>query len=667
MGDENQGAVQYSTQLTEMASAIRLLSIDAIQNAASGHPGMPLGMADVAAVLFSKFLRFSVQNPNWINRDRLVMSNGHGSMLIYSILHLLGYISIDDIKKFRQLHSITPGHPEYGCTPGIEATTGPLGQGLGCAVGMAIAERMLAQRFGGDLIDHYTYVMAGDGCLMEGISHEAASLAGHLGLGKLIVLFDDNGISIDGKISLASSDNVAARFASYGWDVWEVDGHDFGHVYAAIASARETNRPSIIACKTIIGKFMRSKENTSAAHSWPFTPADAQEVRESLGRGESKAFEVSADASALWKEVRERAELEYASWLSKSEQCDKIGELDAAITKGVPESVFEGLDEHFRDLGFAEATRKSFGRALEFFSQRVNNLVGGSADLTSSNNTKASWMKPITKEDFSGSYIHYGIREHAMAACMNGMALHAGVIPYGGTFLVFSDYCRPAIRLSALMALQAIYVMTHDSIGVGEDGPTHQPVEHLASLRAIPNLYVFRPADAVEVLECWEIALKLTKSPSLFVLSRQNVEPMRSELGRENRSGRGAYILREFEGDLRVTIFATGTEVGVAMAACDILHKTYGVGTRVISMPCWRLFDQQEKKYISGLLDNNSLKVAVEAGSSVGWHKYIGRDGIFIGLDEFGASGKCEDLYAHFGITKENLVSKVLARLHPAV
>ncbi|MGN7678141.1 MAG: transketolase [Anaplasma sp.] len=647
-----------------MASAARLLSVDAVQSAASGHPGMPLGMADVITVLFSKFLRFSVKNPSWYNRDRLVFSNGHGSMLMYSVMYLVGYIGIEDIKEFRQLNSITPGHPEYGCTIGVEVTTGPLGQGLGCGVGLAIAERMLSAKFGTDLIDHYTYVVAGDGCLMEGISHEAASLAGHLGLERLIVLFDDNGISIDGSTSLATSDDVCARFAAYGWDVWKVDGHNFSEVEQAIEAARKPRgKPSIICCKTVIGKFMSRKENTASAHSWPFSPEDAQGVRDALGwKGEK--FTVPEEAKVLWNEVRLRAEREYDLWM-ESVGSDRLEVLNRRFLGGVPNSVISELDALKNSLCEArpkEATRKSSGRVLEFLMERVDKLVGGSADLTSSSNTRVSSMNAVNAGNFDASYIHYGVREHAMAACMNGMALYGGIIPYGGTFLVFSDYCRPAIRLSALMGVQVVYVMTHDSIGVGEDGPTHQPVEHLASLRAMPNLYVFRPADAVEVLECWKVALQQTKSPSLFVLSRQDVHFCRESYSADNLSERGAYIVRECNGELRVTIFATGSEVGVALSARGVLQDM-GIGVRVVSMPCWRIFDAQDEKYIENLLGNNSLKVAVEAACSLGWHKYLGHDGVFIGLDRFGASGKCEHLYEYFGITKDNVVNKVLERL----
>ena len=651
-----------------MANAIRMLSVDAIYKAASGHPGMPLGMADVITVLFTNFMKFSVDDPRWVDRDRFVLSNGHGSMLIYSVLHLLGYIGIEDIKNFRQLHSRTPGHPEYGCTPGIEVTTGPLGQGLGCAVGLAIAERVMSGRYGADIVDHYTYAMVGDGCLMEGISHEAASLAGHLGLGKLIVLFDDNGISIDGKTELTTSDNVLSRFSSYGWDTWEVDGHDYEQVYAAIASARETDKPSIIACKTVIGKFMPSVEGTSSAHSWPFTEHDAVAVRESLGYQTAAAFEIGEEARKLWRGVRECAEAKYRSWYAKCSNSKGFAELTAEFMEGLPVDVLSGLSElkkSFCDARYSEATRKSFGRVLEFLSLKTRKLVGGSADLTASNNTKAPSMTHIDRGEFCGSYIHYGVREHAMAACMNGMALHGGIIPYGGTFLVFSDYCRPAIRLSALMGVQVLYVMTHDSIGVGEDGPTHQPVEHLASLRAIPNLYLFRPADAVEVLECWDVALRITHAPSVFVLSRQGVKSIRSDYSDDNLSGRGAYILHDSEGNHRVTIMATGSEVAIALEGRDILQKQYHIGVRVVSIPCDRIFDAQGREYISNILGENVLKVAVEAACSMSWHKYIGDSGVFIGIDQFGASGKCEDLYAHFDITVEVLVNRVLEKLCP--
>ncbi|AHC39336.1 transketolase [Ehrlichia muris] len=655
---------EYSN-MVNMANAIRILSVDAIQKAASGHPGMPLGMADVATVLFAKFLKFNPRDPDWFDRDRFVLSNGHGSMLLYSILYFLGYLDIEEIKKFRQIHSLTPGHPEYGYTPGVDATTGPLGQGLACAVGMAIAEKVLSERFGNEIINHATYVMVGDGCLMEGISHEAASLAGHLQLSKLIVLFDDNSISIDGPTSLSVSDDVKARFLSYGWDVVEIDGHDFSQIESSIRDARKSDKPSLICCKTIIGKNLSSKENTCAAHSWPFSEEEVILMKEKLG-WHYKPFNIPEEILQLWKGVANRSKAEYNMWLDRyTKYAETSSDFIDIIKDGVSDAVLLSLKkfkEELYTLNLNEATRKTSGRVLEIIVKNTSKLIGGSADLTNSNNTKPQLVSVMNRNNFKGSYLHYGIREHAMAGCMNGMALHGGIIPYGGTFLVFSDYCRPAIRLSALMKKQVIYIMTHDSIGVGEDGPTHQPVEHLSSLRSIPNLYVFRPADAIEVLECWEIALKLTSSPSVLILSRQDVNCIRSVCIEENLSSKGAYIIREYEKDLDVTIFATGSEVEVALKASDIL-KSKGLGTRVVSVPCWELFGQQDKKYIFNLLNNKSIKAAVEAASSFGWHKYIGENGIFVGLENFGISAPCKDLYKHFGITAENLVSKILDKL----
>ncbi|AHX05718.1 transketolase [Ehrlichia chaffeensis str. Liberty] len=651
--------------MVNMANAIRVLSVDAIQKAASGHPGMPLGMADVATVLFAKFLKFNPKDPNWFDRDRFVLSNGHGSMLLYSILYFLGCLDIEEIKRFRQIHSLTPGHPEYGYTPGVDATTGPLGQGLACAVGMAIAEKILSEKFGSEIVNHTTYVMVGDGCLMEGISHEAASLAGHLQLNKLIVLFDDNNISIDGPISLSVSDDVKARFLSYQWDVFEIDGHDFGQIESSIKNAQKSEKPSLICCKTVIGKHLSSKENTCAAHSWPFSEEEVMLMKEKLN-WQCNPFNIPEEILQLWKNVSSRSEDEYNMWLDRSAKYSKtFDDFVDMMKEGVPDSVFLGLKEFKKELyalNLSEATRRTSGRVLEVIAKHTSKLIGGSADLTNSNNTKPQLISIINRSNFNGSYLHYGIREHAMAGCMNGMALHGGMIPYGGTFLVFSDYCRPAIRLSALMKKQVIYIMTHDSIGVGEDGPTHQPIEHLSSLRSIPNLYVFRPADAIEVLECWEIALKLTSSPSVFILSRQNVGSVRSVSVDENLSNKGAYVIREYEKDLDVTIFATGSEVEIALKASDIL-KSKGLGTRVVSIPCWELFVQQDKKYIFNLLNNKSIKAAVEAASSFGWHRYIGENGIFVGLEDFGISAPYKDLYKHFGITAEGLVNKILDKL----
>ncbi|MGL9725884.1 MAG: transketolase family protein [Wolbachia sp.] len=691
--------------LESMANAIRFLSIDAIQKANSGHPGMPLAMADVATVLFAKYLNHNPDDSKWFNRDRFVLSNGHGSMLLYSILYLTGYISIDEIKNFRQLTSKTPGHPEFGLTSGVEATTGPLGQGFAVAVGMALAESIFEKKF---KINHYTYVMLGDGCLMEGISHETASLAGHLKLNKLIALFDDNSISIDGATNLSCSDDVEKRFLSYGWNVDKIDGHDFNSISFAIEQAQKSDKPTLICCKTIIGKFS-SRAGTSSAHSGAFMEEDVKQMRERL-IWNYEPFHVPEDVKNAWMETVNRAKQNYNSMLfqhltSKEEKewipvsatsmtesrvritedytelqkqrlSDNINnsvsfqcltlesseneELQRRLDKRLPdnmESDLANLKKQICKLMSNEATRSSFGRVMELLTKSMPELIGGSADLSGSNCTKYKHMGIINSNNYSGSYVHYGVREHAMAACMNGMALHGGIIPYSGTFLVFSDYCRPAIRLSALMKQQVIYVMTHDSIGVGEDGPTHQPIEHLSSLRAIPNLYVFRPADAIETLECVSIAFKKKESPALFALSRQNVNYVR-KLDTANLSKFGAYILHEHSRKLEVTIFATGSEVEIAVEAREKLQKK-GIGTRVVSMPCWRLFDEQSDEYKEKILKNDSIKVAIEAGSEMGWHKYIGSNGIFIGMKNFGESAPYETLYEHFNISADYVVKCV--------
>ncbi|MDR1139395.1 MAG: transketolase [Rickettsiales bacterium] len=642
--------------LESMANAIRFLSIDAVQKANSGHPGMPLGMADVATVLFAKYLNHNPDDSKWLNRDRFVLSNGHGSMLLYSILYLTGYISIDELKNFRQLTSKTPGHPEFGLTPGIEATTGPLGQGLATSVGMALAESILEKQFG---INHYTYVMLGDGCLMEGISHEAASLAGHLKLNKLIALFDDNDISIDGATSLSYSDDVEKRFSAYGWNVNKIDGHDFNSISLAIEQAQKSDKPSLICCKTIIGKFS-SRAGTSSAHSGAFTEEDIKKMREKLNWNH-EPFHVPKDVKNAWMETVERAKQNYVSSTSE--------ELQRRLDKRLPDNIESDLANLKKQIHEAipnEATRSSFGKVMELLTKSMSELVGGSADLTGSNCTKYKHMEVINSNNYSGSYIHYGVREHAMAACMNGMALHGGILPYSGTFLVFSDYCRPAIRLSALMKQQVIYVMTHDSIGVGEDGPTHQPIEHLVSLRAIPNLYIFRPADAIETLECISIALEKKESPALFALSRQNVNYMRKfhfdAHQSTNLSKFGAYTLCEYSGKLEVTIFATGSEVEIAVEAGKKLQEK-GIGTRVVSMPCWKLFDEQSDEYKETILNNDSIKVAIEAGSEMGWHKYIGSNGIFIGMKSFGESAPYKILYEHFNISADHVVKCVCEKL----
>ncbi|WP_265034300.1 MULTISPECIES: transketolase [unclassified Wolbachia] len=671
--------------LESMANAIRFLSIDAVQKANSGHLGMPLGMADVATVLFAKYLNHNPDDSKWFNRDRFVLSNGHGSMLLYSILYLTGYISIDELKNFRQMGSKTPGHPEFGLTSGVEATTGPLGQGFAAAVGMALAESILKKQF---RINHYTYVMLGDGCLMEGISHEAASLAGHLKLNKLIALFDDNDISIDGATCLSCSDDVEKRFLAYGWNVDKIDGHDFDAISFAIEQAKKSDKPTMICCKTIIGKFS-SRAGTSSAHSGAFSEEDIKQMREKLDWN-YEPFHVPEDVKNAWKKTVERAKQNYTmsfqrvtlesrkeekEWIPVSstgmteENAGMTGyhaELQRRLDKRLPDnidSVLANLKKQIHETMPNEATRSSFGMVMELLTQHMPELIGGSADLTGSNCTKYKHMQVIDSNNYSGSYVHYGVREHAMAACMNGMALHGAILPYGGTFLVFSDYCRPAIRLSALMKQQVIYVMTHDSIGVGEDGPTHQPIEHLASLRAIPNLYVFRPADAVETLECVSIALEKKESPALFALSRQNVSYMHSDIDQSaNLSKFGAYILCECSKELKVTIFATGSEVEIAVEAREKLQEK-GIGTRVVSMPCWRLFDEQSDEYKAAILNNDSIKVAIEAGSEMGWHKYIGSNGIFIGMKSFGESAPYKTLYEHFNISADYVVKCVCEKL----
>lgn len=647
--------------LESMANAIRFLSIDAVQKANSGHPGMPLGMADVATILFAKYLNHNPDDSKWFNRDRFVLSNGHGSMLLYSILYLTGYISIDELKNFRQMGSKTPGHPEFGLTSGVEATTGPLGQGFATAVGMALAESILKKQF---RINHYTYVMLGDGCLMEGISHEAASLAGHLKLNKLIALFDDNDISIDGTTCLSCSDDVEKRFSAYGWNVDKIDGHDFDAISLAIERAQKSEKPSLICCKTIIGKFS-SRAGTSSAHSGAFTEEDVKKMREKLNWN-YEPFHVPEDVKNAWKKTVERARQNYSSVSLTSEN----KELHRRLNKRLPDNiagVLADLKKQICELMPNEATRSSFGMVMELLTQHMPELIGGSADLTGSNCTKYKHMQVIDSNNYSGSYVHYGVREHAMAACMNGMALHGAILPYGGTFLVFSDYCRPAIRLSALIKQQVIYVMTHDSIGVGEDGPTHQPIEHLASLRAIPNLYVFRPADAVETLECVSIALEKKESPALFALSRQNVSYMHSDIDQSvNLSKFGAYVLCECSKELKVTIFATGSEVEIAVKAREKLQEK-GIGTRVVSMPCWRLFDEQSDEYKAAILNNDSIKVAIEAGSEMGWHKYIGSNGIFVGMKSFGESAPYKALYEHFNISADHVVKCVCVLYHSTV
>lgn len=653
----------------EMANTIRTLAMDAVEKAQSGHPGMPMGMADVATVLFSEHLKFDPENPHWPDRDRFILSAGHGSMLLYALLYLTGYkdCTLEEIKKFRQLGSKTAGHPEYGYLAGIETTTGPLGQGLANAVGMALAEKMLAARYGKGLVDHYTYVIAGDGCLMEGISHEAISLAGHLQLDKLIVLFDDNHISIDGDTEMAVSDDQLTRFKASGWDVQAVNGHDTTAVSEAIAKAKQSKSPSLIACRTTIAYGAPTKAGTAASHGSPLGAKEIEGAREALGWS-YPPFDIPVSALSAWREVAKRSQAEFAAWEKRFQNTDKqVQELFTRTQSGkLPQVVKEKIDAYKRELTKklpTEATRKSSGNAIALLAEVLPELAGGSADLTGSNLTKAPAMKGVTPKDFSGSYIYYGVREHAMAAAMNGIALHKGLIPYGGTFLVFTDYCRPSIRLSALMKQRVIYVMTHDSIGLGEDGPTHQPVEHLASLRAIPNLHTYRPADAVETLECWQLALEHLETPSVLALSRQNLPTIRKTLVKENLCAKGGYVLSPAVKEAEVTLIATGSEVIIALEAQKALQDS-GIAASVVSMPCTTLFDQQDAAYKQATLGKNTVKVAIEAAASYGWERYTGAEGIFVGMPGFGESAPAEALYKHFGITAENIVQKVKKALN---
>ena len=639
--------------------------MDAVEAAQSGHPGMPMGMADAATVLFTRFLAFDPAQPDWPDRDRFVLSAGHGSMLLYALLYLTGYadMTIDELKRFRQLGSRTAGHPERGHAAGIETTTGPLGQGLGNSVGMALAERILAARFGKDLVDHYTYVIAGDGCLMEGISQEAISLAGHLRLSKLIVLWDDNSISIDGVTALSTSENQLARFSAAGWDATAVDGHDTEALAAALSEARTSVRPSLIACKTTIAFGAPTKAGSAAAHGSPLGAAEIAGARQRLGWQEPP-FVLPEDVVKFWRDAGSRGAKFSASWKKRLDAADANtrAEFSRCMKGDLPPEARAALAQvKAKAANDAPkiATRQASGNVLDALAPVLPELIGGSADLTGSNNTKAKSQKVITAKDFSGGYIHYGIREHGMAAAMNGMAAHGGIIPYGGSFLVFTDYARPAIRLSALMGLRVIYVMTHDSIGLGEDGPTHQPVEHLASLRAIPHLLVFRPADAVETAECWELALTQPKTPSILALTRQSVPALRKGADGGNKCARGAYVLAEAKGKRQVTILATGSEVSLALTARDLLAQKK-VEAAVVSMPCWQLFDRQEATYRGSVLGEAPF-VAVEAAVRFGWDRYIGRAGGFVGMTGFGASAPAADLYKHFGITAEAVCSAALA------
>ena len=640
-----------------MANAVRLLAADAVEQAKSGHPGMPMGMADVATVLFSRFLKFDAADPRWPDRDRFVLSAGHGSMLLYALLYLTGFetMTLDELKRFRQWGSKTPGHPEYGHTEGVETTTGPLGQGLATAVGMALAERMLNARFGDDLVDHYTYVIAGDGCLMEGLGQEAISLAGHLKLSRLIVLFDDNHITIDGATSLSCSDDQLIRFLASGWSVRRIDGHDHDAIAHAISEERETNRPSLIACRTVIGCGAPTRQGTEKVHGAPLGGDELARAREAL-HWPHPPFEIPEELLARWRAVGARGRIARHRWMERLEQRDEFGrkDFDGAL-KGEAgcdiDFALREIESRFVKERPKIASRQASQQVLEAITKASPNLLGGSADLTHSNLTLTRAQQPVRPGAFDGNYVHYGIREHAMAAAMNGIALHGGFIPYGGTFLAFSDYSRPAIRLAALMGVRVIHVMTHDSIGLGEDGPTHQPVEHLASLRAIPNLLVFRPADAVETAQAWDCALRAMRQPSVLCLSRQALPQLDRPFAPENPVARGAYVLTEPEHRRDVTIIATGSEVAIAAGAAMLLGAR-GLRAAVVSAPCFELFERQPARYRAGVL-GQAPRVGVEAAVEGLWRKWIGESGEFVGMTGFGASAPAGELYSRFGITAE--------------
>jgi len=651
-----------------MANAIRALAMDAVERAKSGHPGMPMGMADVATVLFTRYLKFDPTDPEWPDRDRFVLSAGHGSMLLYAGLYLLGVedMTIDEIKRFRQLGSATAGHPEYGSAGGIETTTGPLGQGLANAVGMAIAERIMAAQFGHGIVDHRTYVLVSDGDLMEGISHEAISIAGHLKLSKLIVLFDDNGISIDGPLSLAESGDQVARFKAANWNAVRVDGQNPDEVARAIDEALESDRPSMIACKTTIAYGAPTKAGTAGAHGSPLGETEIAGAREALNWS-APPFEIPADIRDAWRIAGLRASQARKDWEKRiaTLNSDQRGEFERRQRGDLPAGFAAAIAEYKRKLAAeapTAATRKASQMALDVINAAVPETVGGSADLTPSNNTRSKDMQEITPGDFSGRFIHWGVREHGMAGALNGMALHGGIIPYSGTFLVFSDYCRPSIRLCALMGQRVIYVMTHDSIGLGEDGPTHQPVEHLTALRAIPNLRVFRPADATETAECWQLALEHRAGPSLLALTRQNLPAFRKEFSEQNLCACGAYEIVPADGDPDISLFATGSEVEIALAARALIIKA-GRSARVVSIPCFELLGAQSEDFQAEVIGEAPVNVAIEAAVRGSWDHIIGRDGIFIGMTGFGGSAPYKDLYMKFGITADAAATAALQRL----
>ena len=649
-----------------MADAIRVLSMDGVEKAKSGHPGMPMGMADVATVLFSKFLKFDASRPDWADRDRFILSAGHGSMLIYSLLHLTGYKAAtkEELSNFRQWGSKTAGHPEFGHMPGVETTTGPLGQGLANSVGFAMAERHLAAKYGADLVDHRTWVIAGDGCLMEGVSQEAIALAGRYQLNKLTVLWDDNAITIDGAVSLSDATDQKARFKAAGWAVKAVDGHDMKAIKSALQWATRQDKPTLIACKTKIGRGAATMEGSHKTHGAALGAAEIAATRLGLSWTHSP-FELPEAIDKAWKKVGKRGSKERKAWEARLKTSAQAADFTRAMKGDLPAGAFDALNAKIAELVEtkpAQATRQSSGAALDELFAAIPELVGGSADLTGSNNTFVKGTPIFDAPTYEGRYVNWGIREFGMAAAMNGMALHGGIIPYGGTFMVFSDYSRPAIRLGALMGVRAIHVLTHDSIGLGEDGPTHQPVEHLAALRAIPNLLVFRPADTVEAMECWQAALEHKHAPSALALSRQKTPAVRTVASDGNLSAKGAYEIRAAKGAARVTLFGTGTELALALAAADVLEAE-GVPTRVVSVPCFELFFQQPKIYQDSVIGRGTVRVAVEAAVQQGWERFIGEDGAFVGMTGFGASAPAEVLYEKFGITTDAVVAAAKARL----
>jgi transketolase len=643
-------------QHNNLANCIRFLSIDAVQKAKSGHPGMPMGMADVVTVLFQKFLKFNPKNPNWLNRDRFILSAGHGSMLLYSLLYLTGYksISLKDIKSFRQLNSICAGHPEYHPGSGIETTTGPLGQGIGNAVGMALAQSILDHNIGKKIFNHKTYVLAGDGCLMEGISHEAMSLAGHLKLKNLIMLFDNNSISIDGPTSLTVSDNFKKRFESYGWDYIDVNGHNPKEIFKALKKVQNAKRPTVISCRTKIGYGSPNKSGKASSHGSPLGSDEINLVRKKL-QWHHKAFDIPKDLLSQWRKIGKQGSIEGKKWnkiyQKNRTQINKI--FNQNFSKEIKKEKLSATQD-IKPL----ASRKASEKTLIALTLKENSLIGGSADLAGSNNTKTKTQKIIEPGKFDGNYIHYGVREHAMAAMMNGIALHSKFIPYGGTFLIFSDYCKPAIRLSALMNKQVIYVMTHDSIGLGEDGPTHQPIEQLSGLRSIPNLNVLRPADRMETIECWEIALKNKKTPSVLSLTRQNLEPIRLKFSNTNKCSLGAYEIQRSNKNINITILASGSEVNLAKKVSKNLAKDR-IYSKVISVPSQEIFQKQSQGYKNKIMKETKYVFSIEAGRTDCWKKYIGKDGLSFGIDDFGKSAPYEDIYNHFGLSVKNISSKI--------